>query len=222
VLHQLGEAFESVCCIFPDRLDEPLIRPQPANEDQLLQQHMQLQAQTGYFASGRQPGGAATSSKAFPRLLRIAGLSPQTVASTIDLGAATARITARDPIVTSLLVREDLQLVGGKLGAQAMASAFEQPAAQEALKEFSADAVARVEERIGRLKVDAMRIAEEAQKEVDERLREVEDDIGKRVTTSGLAQTRVIRDLREQLEAQQAETKALNQRLAKLERGTKS
>ncbi|MGI9303096.1 MAG: hypothetical protein ACR2RB_10365 [Gammaproteobacteria bacterium] len=217
LLHQIGEAFESACCDFARRFE---IRYDPdrfSTSDDFLQAQQQLNGQPGFFASGTQVGDAVASDEVFPNLLRVAGLSARTVRPALNVGGNVLRLSGRDPVVSSVLARQEGIEAAGDLGAAALAGVLELPPAKVAIEAAAERGFATLEERMGALSARGMQLVEETRERIDSRLSEIETDVGKRVTSSGLAQTKVIRDLKAMLEAREAENKALAQRLTKLE-----
>lgn len=104
LLHSFGEALERLCCDFADRF-RIRNRPVANNPDELPEQHVALKKQTAFFKSGSQLGEMAASNDVFPNLVRLTGMDVRDVRSSLNIGGNFARLTARDPMVTSLVAR---------------------------------------------------------------------------------------------------------------------
>lgn len=226
LLHEFGEALEKACCSFASCPKEPAKQQQTDIQREFRLNNASRANMSGDFA-GNQPADAkATIYGLFSNLVQVAGLSMQTVTSAINFSGNVARITLRDPIIDSMLARMDLRRFGKDFADNTISSMFELPAVQEELEQAVEHKSARIEEIVQQELANSNQLAEKARKQitkqVNEQVHALEIDIDKRVTSKGLTQTKVIRDLHDQLNKQAAASEALGRRLAKLEKGVKS
>lgn len=198
LLHSFGEGLEKLCCEFADRFKIRLRAPSDVRED-LPAQHVALKKQTAFFKSGSQIGELTASSAVFPNLVRFTGLEVADARSSLNIGGNLARVTARDPVVTSLVARytdvDTAQLVGRGV----LTRVFESSPASEIVR-------AEVE-----------RAADGLQKQVSAQLDGVTKEIDKRLSPNALRQAKVIKDLKQQLDEQRDANEKLGRRLEVLE-----
>ena len=199
LLHSFGEALERLCCEFADRF-RIRIRPPLNNPDELPAQHVVLKSQTAFFKSGNQFGELAASNEVFANLVRLVGLDVNDVRSSLNIGGNFARVTARDPVVTSLVARHTDADAARLAGRAAFTRAIESSPASEMVR------------------TEVERATDGVQKKFEAQLKDVTNEIDKRLSPNALGQAKVIKDLKEQLDKQREATDKLNRRLDLLEK----
>jgi hypothetical protein len=163
LLHSFGEALERLCCEFADRFKLRYRQPSSLREE-LPQQHLELKKQTAFFKSGNQLGEIAASNEMFPNIVRLTGLELDQTRSALNIGGNFARMTARDPVITSIAARYTDTDAARLAGRNAFAKAFEASPAPEILR-------TEVERTT----------SEVVDKKVDARLKDLNADIDKRL-----------------------------------------
>ena len=201
LLHAFGQGLERLCCDFADRFRVRAPRPSIRTDD-LPAQHAALKRQTAFFQSGSQLGALAASSEVFPNLMRFTGLDGGDVRASLNISGNVARLTARDPVVTSMLARytdADVaqRALGGVFGQHHPAAAG--PAAET-------------------VRTQVERAAERVQRKMDARLKDVTQEIDKRLSPDALEQATVIRDLMQRLDEQREASEKLHKRIVALEK----
>ena len=199
LLHTFGEALERLCCEFADRFTIRL-RPPSNIREELPAQHVALKKQTAFFKSGGQIGDLSASSEVFPNLVRFTGLDVGEARSSLNIGGNFARVTARDPVVTSLVARYTDVDAARLAGRSAFTRAFEASPASEMVR------------------TEVERATDGVQKKVEAQLKDVTNEIDKRLSPSALGQAKVIKELKQQLDEQRQANEKLNKRLEILEK----
>jgi hypothetical protein len=199
LLHSFGEALERLCCDFADRF-RTRARPASNNADELSAQHMVLKKQTAFFKSGSQLGELTALNEVFPNLVRLTGLDVGDVRSSLNIGGSVARVTARDPVMTSMLARYTDTDAARLDSRNALARAFASSPAPEMVR------------------TEVERATEEVHKKVEAQFRGVADEIDKRLSPNALGRAKVIMDLKQQLDAQRETNEKLIKRLDALEK----
>lgn len=174
LLHSFGEALERLCCEFADRFKLRYRQPQNLRED-LPVQHVALKKQTAFFKSGNQLGEIAASNELFPNIVRLTGLELDQTRSALNMGGNFARITARDPVITSIAARYTDTDAARLAGRNAFAKAFEASPAPEILR----TEVERTTSEVVDKKVDAR--LKELNADFEKRLNKVTESMNKRL-----------------------------------------
>ncbi|NHZ89626.1 hypothetical protein F2P45_11465 [Massilia sp. CCM 8733] len=188
LLHTFGEGLERLCCDFADRFRRDSPTPAP-NPHELSSTHGALKKQTAFFKSGSRLGDLSAFGEAFPNLVRLTGLDVNDVRSSLNIGANVGRVTARDPVITSLAARyTDTDTLRIK-GSDAVARAFASSPASELVRS-----------------------------EVEAQFRDVTDQIDKRLSPQALSGAQVFMDLKQELDAQREANAKLTKRLDALEK----
>ena len=200
LLHSFGEALERLCCECADRFSLRSRQSSIAREE-LPAKHIALKKQSAFFTTGSQVGNAAASNDLFPNVVRVTGLELDDVRSTLNLGGNVARVTARDPVITSIAARFTDVDAARLAGRDTVARVLERSPAFEALR------------------TEVERAAEEVGTKVDAQLKDLNKEIDRRLSPNALGQSKVIRELKQQLDEQREANKSLNKRLDLLEKG---
>jgi hypothetical protein len=181
LLHAFGEALERLCCEFADRFRIRFCPPSVVREE-LPAQHIALKKQRAFFKTGSQFGEVAASNEMFPNLVRVTGFELDDVRSSLNLGGNLARITAREPVITSIAARFTDVDTARLAGRSAFTRAFERSPASELVR------------------TEVERAADRVEKKVDAQFKDVNNQIDKRLSPNALAQAKVFKDLQQQLE----------------------
>jgi hypothetical protein len=199
LLHGFGEALERLCCEFADRFTLRSRQSLIASED-LPAKHLALKQQNAFFKTGSQVGDAAAANELFPTLVRLTGLDLDDVQASLNLGGNVARVTGRDPVITSIGARLTDVDAARLAGRDSLARVFERGPAADVLR------------------TEVERAAEEVGKKVDAQLKNLNKEIDKRLSPTALGQAKVIKELKQQLDEQREANETLNKRLDLLEK----
>jgi hypothetical protein len=199
LLHAFGEALERLCCEFADRF-KIRFRPPSNFREELPAEHVALKKQTAFFKSGGQLGELAASNELFPNLVRFTGLEVSDARSSLNIGGNFARVTARDPVVTSLVARftdaDAARLAGRSVFTRALGAS---PASEM-------------------VRTEVERATDGVQKRVTAQLKDVTSEIDKRLSPAALGQAKVIKELKQQLDEHREANEKLSKRLELLEK----
>jgi hypothetical protein len=193
LLHAFGEALERLCCEFADRF-KIRIRPPSNIREELPAQHVALKQQTAFFKSGGQLGELAASNEVFPNLVRFTGLDVSDARSSLNIGGNFARVTARDPVITSIAARYTDVDATRLAGRNAFTRAFERSPASELVRSEVERATERVEKR------------------VYAQLKDVNNEIDKRLSPKALSQAKAFKELKQRLDEVSKRVAALDER----------
>jgi hypothetical protein len=220
LIHQLGEALERVCCEFPKNLFMRYDGQQPRDQQQPQLMIADYAQQQTYFSSGRKTGDLLTSGDVYPNILRLAGLSQETFAATLNAGSAIGRVALREPSVTTLIERSDV-LAAKNLGGMLADGLVQRDTTKAVLAEAAKDSIRSVEGRLDLLAEEGMRFVEETETKFNDRLADIDKRIGDRLTSRSLSSAKPFKDMTKKLEEVMAENLALAKRLEAIEKETK-
>ena len=197
----MASARRSSGCAATSRAASAFARRQPSiTADAVPAEHIALKKQSPFFKTGSQVGDLAASNELFPSLVRVTGLELDDVRSSLNLGANFARVTARDPVITSIgapFTDVDMARLAGR---HTLARIFERSPAPELVR------------------TEVERATEEVGKKVDAQLKDLNKEIDKRLSPTALGQAKVIKELKQQLDEQRDANEGLNKRLDLLEK----
>ncbi|MDF3020071.1 MAG: hypothetical protein K0Q92_1374 [Steroidobacteraceae bacterium] len=168
-LHGFGEALEKLCCEFAGRFrirDDSRRLPDGASIDTAA---LELRKQSNYFRTGAQLGNTAASMELFPHIARVTGVDLGAARSALNLGGNMARLTARDPMITSMAARFTDLDAGRESGARLIGQALDSAPAREAIRQETEKAVAsRIKEATGEIDKRQAKVIKDLQAQNEE------------------------------------------------------
>ncbi|MDX2426321.1 MAG: hypothetical protein QNK15_08725 [Cycloclasticus sp.] len=220
-IHSIGEALEKVCCDFSKKIKLNRRSDNEVNVESVNFALFENSTQNGFFQSNQQVGNKLEAYEAFPRVLSIAGILPETVKAGANIGANFGSILAREPAFSNAIPKLDLG-VSDNISEAAVDKLLANETAKKMINVAAKESVANIEKKIESLAIDGTRIIEEAQLNVDTRIGGLEKRMADNITSKGLSATKVIKDMKKELDLARSENSTLEKRLAKLEKGAKS
>lgn len=198
LLHQIGEAFERLCCTWATKLDQPFDIPQ----DDTHVPATTAPVSTMLFSNNQPTYSAIAADTGLPNLLGMAGISTELVEPGLNLSGSLGGMVIAEPALNPLAGMLD----AGTVGELAVDSVLAQHSVSSAIDR----AVASRIETVVKQPVSDMAIVELDAK-VEEGLSRLDRELDKRATLDGLPNTKVIRDLRK---ANEEQTKRIDELLA--------
>ena len=216
-LHSFGEALERLCCEFSKIFDKPILGVRKDKG----KQRGKIATQPEFFTTGKPVYKTVAAQPAYPNILRITGLSDDTLRPTMNISNSLVNVLSNQPQVTDVFAKpKEFDFVADS-GSNAIARVLDHPKAKAAFEIAAEKQLRKVESRIEALSVEGLKVVEEIQDRIGTRVRELEDDLSKRPTTTKLGSTKVIKDLQSELNVQKKANTALADRIKKLEKESK-
>jgi hypothetical protein len=220
-LHWFGEALEKICCDFSKWFDQPIRYYPKVKGDVSKTDQVRFNTNPEYFESGQQVYKSIADQPTYHSILSITGLSGDSVKPAINFSNSLGNIVARQPQLAGWFDPQDKVKATTDAGEKVLARVFEHPNAKAAIQVAAENQFNKFEKQLESSTAESMKSVEEIEKRNSTRIREVEADISKRLTSSGLSSTKVIKDLKKALDDQLKMNKSLITRLDKLEQDAK-
>lgn len=241
-LRGFGEALEKICCELPSRLKKKVltrevsrdeaqsIRPEHHAETdidgnpisyELQASRYQPELATPYFQSGESFAKDFSDETFYPNILRIAGLEHEDVQASLGLGENVASLASRDTVLRSLMANNQRVESSTSVAGQALNRLLDSPQTKDLVQNVARTHLSQFEERVNTASATNIKLAEEMQERFNARLHDIEGDLSKRLTTSKLTSSKVVKDLQASLDKQNKLNDTLVARLEKLEKEKK-
>ncbi|RLA38669.1 MAG: hypothetical protein DRQ64_08435 [Gammaproteobacteria bacterium] len=215
-LHGFGEILEKICCEFSKKFDKPILDFQVDDKASLRVNPNPL-----FFVSGQQISKFMAAQSVFPNILRLTGLPADSVSPVINFSNSIGNIAVSQRQFTGQFEQQDKLRAVADTGNMTLARILEQPQAKAAIQMAAEKHLSTIEKQLESVTAESLKLVEEIQERSSARIRDLEEDVSKRVTTSRLASTKVIKDLQNSLDEQMEVNETLVTRLDKLEKDAK-
>ncbi|MGB5630267.1 MAG: hypothetical protein WBM57_12915 [Woeseiaceae bacterium] len=213
LLHQIGEAFERLCCTWAAKLDQPFDIPQDYTHGPATT----APVNTMLFSNNQPTYSAIAADTGLPNLLGMAGISTELVEPGLNLSGSLGGMVIAEPALNPLAGMLD----AGTVSEMAVDSVLAQPSVSSAIDRAVASRIDTVTQQPSS---DSAIVELDAK--VEESLQRLDRELEKRATLDGLPNTKVIRDLRQandeqakRLDQLLSANNALMARIEKLESG---
>lgn len=215
-LRTIGELFEKACCETRIRLPEPQFRepveqiPGTPTVEMVRQQDYMVTMAPSYRHLEGQPQ--------LPTLFRIADIDETQFRAAINLGGNVGSMgTLVGDIAAPKIKRAGTEVVR-QLDETAVRAVLRRPQVRQALVGATDEKVEVLSRRMEEMTIDEEAMTDAVSREMGNKLRNISRAVDRRLTASSLGSTKVVKDLKSALQEQRKLNKALEGRLAKLEK----
>ncbi|MDJ0653699.1 MAG: hypothetical protein QNJ40_06085 [Xanthomonadales bacterium] len=205
-LSTIGDLFEEACCGF--RLDLSRPRDSGGRETRFLRsQNYMAQTAPAY----RHIEGQAQ----LPTLYKIAKVNEATVRSAINLGGNLSTAALGEVSVSPEILKTPEFAQG--IGDIAVSTLVDRPVVRERLLGPTQAEIADLKRQVEGFEIDEEEVEQLIERRVEGKLRNIDRALDRRLTASSLSATKVVKDLKAQLQEQKKTNRLLENRLKKLE-----